>query len=628
MYHPASSAEEVPVYTMGVHYVTEPDEDRTIMLASKGIAADEPQTVTQAQWKVWSWAEYYADIKKVAKAMMHFGFKAHDSVNIIGFNSPEWHISNLGAIAAGGVAAGIYTTNLPDACQYISAHSKAKVVVVEGVPQLKKFLEIRDSLPELAAIVMYGAAVPDSDLQQRMDAQKPTELSTLIYTSGTTGPPKAVMLSHDNITWTCKCTIAHSPHLAKIDEHRIVSYLPLSHVAAQYLDIHLPMSFVSRGIKCYVAFARPDALKGSLKDTLQAIRPTIFFGVPRVWEKFQEAMKAVGATITGFKAKVSAWGKRLGARAYSAAQINNTNGRKPFFHFLANKLVFSKAKAALGLDKAILLFSGAAPISLTTLEYFGQLDIYIQEVYGMSENTGPHSGGQVDYFQAGTCGVLMPGVETKIEHVDGRDLDGEGEICMRGRHVMLGYMKDAEKTKAVIDSNGFLHTGDVGRIDPTTHILKITGRIKELIITAGGENIAPVPIEEAIKKLAPAVSNVMLVGDRQKYNCILVTLMLQDDGEGGFTDQIARASKTVSPDCKTVADVKKDPKWQAYLEAAVKAYNNGPTCVSNAQKVQKFMILNTDFSIPGGELTPTMKLKRDPVCKKYSKEIEAMYADS
>ncbi|KAK3251540.1 hypothetical protein CYMTET_39129 [Cymbomonas tetramitiformis] len=678
-YTPSTTA-QLPQYSTGVHFVTEPNETRPIVLSSEGPAAEAPVTVMQvlkeivagplkdtpalrqqkdpkespatAAWKIWSWSEYYADIIKVSKTLIHLGFQSHDCVNIIGFNSPEWHLANMGAIAAGGVAAGIYTTNLPDACKYISAHSNAKVVVVEGVAQLKKFLTIRDSLPSLAALVVYGEAVPDSaneagkvpvysweaflelgsavsetDVNARIDGQKPGDLCTLIYTSGTTGPPKAVMLSHDNVTWTQKGTILHSPHLLKEKKHAIVSYLPLSHIAAQSLDIHLPQTLARLGCECLVTFARPDALKGSLKDTLVASRPTLFFGVPRVWEKFAEGMKAVGATIKGTKAKISAWGKRLGAKGYDTAQLDTRRTRSPFGHAIASKLVFSKAKAALGLDRCMQLASGAAPISMTTLEYFGQLNIYIQEVYGMSENTGPHCAGKFDYFIAGTCGIVLPGVETKIDHVAGRDPEGEGEICMRGRHVMLGYMKDPEKTKAVIDAEGYLHSGDVGRVDPATGILKITGRIKELIITAGGENIAPVPIEEAIKKLVPAVSNVMLVGDRQKYNSVLITLMLQDDGEGGFTDKLVRASTTVSDASKTVAEAKNDPKWKEYIEAGIKAYNSGETCVSNAQKVQKFAILDSDFSIPGGELTPTMKLKRDIVCSKYESVISTLYAE-
>ena len=581
---------------------------------------------------------------------MALGVGRFESVSILGFNSPEWLLSNNGAIAAGGFAAGIYTTNEPPACKYIVDHCNARVIVVEGQKQLDKILAIRAELPKLAAIVVYGGdfdksandgvgpgtakvygwkefmtlgeSVSDADLQARIDDQKPGHCCTLIYTSGTTGNPKAVMISHDNVTWTTRANLDHQPAITT-GPLRVVSYLPLSHIAAQIVDIHSPMGGLLMGLPAEVHFARPDALKGSLKQTLIDAKPTVFFAVPRVWEKFAEAMQEVGKKTTGMKAVIKEWAKGLGRQMHAAAQVGSKRSN-PVFGFLARALL-KKAKAALGLQECRVFLSGAAPITLDTLNYFGSLTINIVEVYGMSENTGPQTCGKPSWFKAGTCGTTLPGVEIKIDHDPTRDKPGEGEVCFRGRHVMMGYMHNAEKTAETIDADGWLHSGDVGRVDPKTELLGITGRIKELIITAGGENIAPVPIEDRLKSLLPGISNVMMIGDKRKYNTCLITLrQVQDpDTDGGFLDKLFGNSTEVSAASTTVTAAKKDPKWQAYIQKAIDTYNK--EAVSNAQKIQKFAILDCDFSVPGNELTSTQKLKRGVVTEKFKAVIDGMY---
>ena len=306
-----------------------------------------------------------------------------------------------------------------------------------------------------------------------------------------------------------------------------------------------------RGLPSEIYFARPDALKGSLKQTLIDAKPTVFFAVPRVWEKFAEALQAVGKTTTGLKKTISTWGKGLGAQIHDASQVGSKRSH-PMFGFLAKKLVFSKIKAAIGLDQARLCISGAAPITLDTLNYFGSIGIHIVEVYGMSENTGPQTCGQNAYFKAGTCGRILPGVEIKIDHDPNRDKPGEGEVCFRGRHIMMGYMHAPDKTAETIDADGWLHSGDVGKVDGTSKLLGITGRIKELIITAGGENIAPVPIEDRLKSLMPGISNVMMIGDKKKFNTVLVTLRQKPDAENGFLNDLFGNSLEVSPASTTV----------------------------------------------------------------------------
>jgi long-chain-fatty-acid--CoA ligase ACSBG len=286
-------------------------------------------------------------------------------------------------------------------------------------------------------------------------------------------------------------------------------------------------------------------------------------------------------------------------------------------------LMFSKVAAGLGLDRAKQLFTGAAPIGQDTLRYFGALQLPVMELYGMSECTGPQTLSLVNYFKAGACGVSLPGTEIKIDHVAGRDREGEGEICFRGRHIMLGYMHNEAKTRETIDDLGFLHSGDVGRVG-SDGLLYITGRIKELIITAGGENIAPVPIEDIVKTNCPALSCVMMVGDQRKYNVCLVTLKTTPTADGGFTNQLTNEALAVSPGVTTVEEACACPVWTEYITAGIKATN--AVAVSNAQKIQKFKVLPVDFSVAGNELTPTLKLKRSTVSTKYASEIEKLYA--
>ena len=301
--------------------------------------------------------------------MISIGFEKADTVNIIGFNAPEWHFSNFGAVAAGGIAAGIYTTNGSDSCKYISKHSEAKVVVVEGVKQLEKYYSIAKDLPNLKALVVYGPdsipadvkdkvsvpvykfdeflkhgeSVSDSDLEARGDAQKPNEVTSLIYTSGTTGPPKAVMITHDNATWTADAQLSTMARPLDNNDH-IISYLPLSHIAAQMLDMFCPMA-----TGCQVWFAQPDALRGSLGATLKDVRPTIFFGVPRVWEKIYDKMQIVAKSSTGIKKKLSTFAKDQATQHWKANQFGSTEG-EPWFYSVAQVLL-GKVRVALGLDR-------------------------------------------------------------------------------------------------------------------------------------------------------------------------------------------------------------------------------------------------------------------------------------
>uniref|UniRef100_UPI00398E6EAA LOW QUALITY PROTEIN: long-chain-fatty-acid--CoA ligase ACSBG2-like n=1 Tax=Pristiophorus japonicus TaxID=55135 RepID=UPI00398E6EAA len=593
------------------------------------------------RWKKVTYQQYYDECRRAAKSFLQLGLQRFHGVGILGFNSPEWFIAHVGAILAGGLAVGIYATNSQEACKYVAHSCEANFLVVENNKQLQKILEIRSQLPQLKAIVQYkdelkdqdtdiyswkqfmelGNNITDADLDAIVNSQTANQCCLLIYTSGTTGNPKGVMLSHDNLTWSAN-TIGHMAGIRSVVEEKIVSYLPLSHIAAQMMDIWLPMKF---GAVTY--FAKPDALKGSLVDTLREVHPTAFLGVPRVWEKMEEKMKEAGASLSVMKRKITIWAKAKGLQ--TSYNIMNGDTTVPWGYSLANKLVYKKVRGALGLDRCTKCLTGAAPISKETLEFFLSLRIPLYELYGMSESSGPHTISYPGMFRITSCGKELLGCKSKI---DQPNQEGIGEICFWGRHVFMGYMNMKEQTKEALDAEGWLHSGDLGKHD-TDGFLYITGRIKELIITAGAENIAPVPIEDAVKNVLPIISNAMLVGDKKKYLCMLLTLKCIIDDETGLPlDELAPAVLTFCSQhgCPGVASVSqitsiKDPKFYNAIQAGINAVNKNAK--SNAQIIQKWIILEKDFTIVGGELGPTMKLKRGTVMKMYANEIEDLYLD-
>jgi long-subunit acyl-CoA synthetase (AMP-forming) len=559
-------------------------------------------------WRTYSWDEYRLQSRQVARALMAVGTPAGAGVCIIGYNCPEWFLADVGAIYAGAVPAGIYTTSSPEQCLYIAGHCEASVVFVEDQEQLAKFLAVRDRLPALKALVLMqgeagaagvytwerflelGIAVPERELEQRIASQSADAVATLIYTSGTTGTPKGVMLSHDNLTWTAHTAIGL---IGAQDGDHVVSYLPLSHIAEQIASLHGPMAFGA----C-VSFAES---MDRLGEALREVRPHYFLAVPRVWEKIQERIMAAGARNPPLKKKIAAWARRQGLVGGYASQQHVA--RSPLY-LLANALVFRKVRAQLGLDRARILVTSAAPISRDTLEFFLSLGLPICEVYGMSECTGPATASLPTRYRTGKAGFVLPGAELKIAE--------DGEICMRGRHVFKGYFKDPAATAEALDADGWLHSGDIGVID-AQGFLQITDRKKDLIITAGGENIAPALVEGYLKGI-PVVSQAVVIGDRQRYLSVLLTLN---------RDRIpvdAQACGSSACDPETAAC---DEKFLHFLQRQIDGVN---ARLARVQAVKRFRIIPKEFTIEGGELTPTMKVKRKVVTEKYRKEIEQLYS--
>ena len=550
-------------------------------------------------WRPTSWKQFADQIRTAARALITLGFQPGDKVALLGFNRPEWVIFNHAAMAAGGAGAGIYTTCSPEEVQYIVDHSESLAVLVEDEHQYRKIEARRAEMPRLKWIVTMrgcpkisapdvlsweellakGEATPASTLDERIDRLQQDELATLIYTSGTTGPPKGVMLSHKNLAWTAR---AMTDIGAGRDSDCCLSYLPLSHIAEQMATIHMPATVGSS-----VYFAESI---DKVPDDLKEVQPTIFFGVPRIWEKFHAGVSAKLRQAEGAKKALVDWTRQV-CTAVSAKRCRGEpiGPLLELQYRLADKLVLSKLKPALGLGRARLCISGAAPIARDVIEFFASLDILVHEIYGQSEDNGPTSFNLPGRTKFGSVGVALPGVNVKIAE--------DGEILVKGPNVFLGYYKEPQATaETLID--GWLHSGDLGAFD-AEGFLTITGRKKEIIITAGGKNIAPKNIEAAIKE-SPLVSEAVVIGDRRKYLVALITL--DETATGG------RSSTELEPELQRVID-------------GVNAK------LARVEQVKRFSILPRQFTIETGELTPTLKIKRKVVSSNFAKEIEALYAD-
>ena len=574
-----------------------------------GAYSDRPalRVKRNGDWQATTWREYRDRVRLAARGFMALGLERRECITILGYNCPEWFIADLGAIAAGGIPAGIYTTNTPEQCRYIAAHCDARIAVVENAEQLAKFRAVRHELPALRAIVQMqgepdgddalawrqllemGARVPEAELGDRLAEQHPEDVCTLIYTSGTTGAPKAVMLTHDNITWT----VDSSRGLVGIGpDDDALSYLPLSHIAEQITGLHGPMA---AGTCTWFA----ESIE-KLGDSLREVRPHYFVAPPRVWEKIQEKMEAAGAKNPPIKKRIVRRARRVGLAAGYASQRGSA---RPFLYSLADRLVFSKVRRQLGLDRARILITSTAPISRATLEFFLSLGLPICEVYGMSECTGPATVSLPSRYRTGKAGFALTGTEMRIAD--------DGEICMRGRHVFKGYYKDPVGTAEALDEDGWLHSGDIGEFD-VEGFLQITDRKTEIIITAGGENIAPQIIEGYLTSIN-VVSQAVVIGDRRRYLSVLLTL---------DPEKIPTVASVTGSPARDPASAAECEKFAAYLQHEIDAVNQR---LARVQTVKRFAVIPGELTIEGGELTPTMKVRRNVVLEKYADLIEELY---
>jgi len=641
-----------------------------------------PPSAPVEEWKTWTFSQYYQDSRNVAKGFLKLGAVRYDGVNILGFNSPEWFMAEVGAMMMGGLAAGVYPSDTPDQIKFKTSLADGAVAVVDNKASFDKYAQVVDDLPYLKAIVTWeypeaedlkradgsvvkvltwddlielGKTGSDEELDKLSEATQPGNAAALVFTSGTTGNPKAVMLSHDNLVAEGfnvlkRGILKFSADVNRVE--RIISYLPLSHVAGMMVDVISPVVATAYG-KSFVTvhFARPYDLKaGTIGVRLKAVRPTFFLGVPRVWEKIAEKLKAVGAQTKGLKKSLSTWAKSHALYHQKNCEVGGSGATG--WGFTAASLLLNKIKEALGLNECHFMLSGAAPLTIETLEYFAALGININEVYGMSESSGSVTWSTDECHKWGSIGYEMEGTEVKVFQIDadGSKKEAEpaenwaqppessqGELCFRGRQIMMGYLANPKlgedhvaemkkKNAEAIDENGWMHSGDKGSRG-NNNMFQITGRYKELIITAGGENVAPVPIESALKQNCPAISNAMMVGDKRKFNTVLLTLKaIGATGELPGSDDLEDIAKIV-PGVNKISEAVESPEYiKAITDAIIKTCKDGSVCPSNASKIQKFSILKQDFSVETGEITPSLKLKRSVVAEKHASLIDKLYS--
>ena len=566
-------------------------------------------------WVTNTWAEYWESVRRVGKGLIALGLQPEDCVAIVGANRRDWVICQHGINAAQGIPAPLYTTLLPEQMAYIVGNAQSKIVVCDDETQLNKFLSITEAespiehivtmddlgstdprVITLDALMAKGDLISDSELEARLDAVKMDDVALLIYTSGTTGLPKGAMLTHRGIDLIANAVAEVFPSLIET-KTRNVSYLPLCHAAEQGMTNFAGLITQAETYYC--------GDLSQIKDYLMEVHPTIFLAVPRVWEKFEAALRGKLAEATGIKAKLASWARRTELEAFKQEAAT---GRPvtSFSRNLANKLVISKIKDALGLDQLQVALSGAAPLSVSTLEFFASIGLPIHEGYGMTETTAFASVQPYGKLRFGTIGKPLPGVEAKIAD--------DGEIMLKGINMVKGYLRLPEKTAELYDDDDWMHTGDLGAIDDDGYI-SITGRKKDLIITAGGKNVAPAEMEGYLQAI-PGVGQAVVVGDRQPYLSALIVLDPEALPELEVASQISGLS-----DVETAA---RNPEVKRYIEQEMQEVCNKK--VARYQTIKKIQILPTVFSVDGGELTPTLKVKRNIVNEKYSSEISAFYA--
>ncbi|MBP9143013.1 MAG: long-chain fatty acid--CoA ligase [Thermoanaerobaculia bacterium] len=571
-------------------------------------------------WVTTSWRDYCDQIFCAAAGFVELGVVPGTGLAILSANRPEWAIADLAAIAAGAIPTGIFVTNTPEQCAYVLDHTEATVAVADNSEALAKLLAARGGAPRLRTIVLFdegevetsaataataghpeivtwrrllelGAAAGKKIVADRLAEQRPDDVATLIYTSGTTGSPKGVELTHRNLVWTAWCgaheTIRMNP------EDRQLSYLPLAHIAEQMLTLHLPLQH--GGCTFYVA-----ALD-RVPEALREVRPTIFFAVPRVWEKLQSAVEKASSEAPPLRRRLLSWARRKALAAGYAAQRGEAVG---FGAALADRLVLGKVRAKLGLHRVRHAASAAAPISLGTLEFFLSLGVPIFEIYGLSETSGPGTISTPGRFRTGSVGPAMPGVEIRLA--------ADGEIQMRGPNIFRGYRKDPQATASAIDADGWFHTGDIGELSQDG-FLRITDRKKELLVTSGGKKIAPAPIENRLREIE-GVAHAVLLGEQRNYVAALLTL--------DPTALPTLAGRLGSP-ARSIVDGARCPLLRAFFGSEIERVNGE---LARYESVRKFEVLPTEFTVDGGELTPTLKLKRKVVRQKFAARIEEIYS--
>jgi len=553
-----------------------------------------------------TWREYADRVRRIAGGLAALGLRRGDTVALMMVNRPEFHLCDTAVLHLGATPFSVYNTLSPDQIAYLFSNAENRVVIceeqfAERVAGVEHVVCV-DGKPEgtITLSELEEMGDPDFDFEAAWRAVGPDDVLTLIYTSGTTGPPKGVETTHGNMLAQLRATAGMLP-VRQGD--RIPSYLPSAHVADRWLSHYQGMA-LGLQVTCV---PDPRAVAAALPD----VRPTVWGAVPRVWEKIMAALQSRFDQEPDPQRKQGIqWAIDVGRRKVQAEQaaIAGT-GPGPDDALLAeyakaDEAVLSKIRQQLGLDQVRWSIAGAAPTPVEVLEFFGAIGLPISEVWGMSELSCLGTINPPDRNKIGTVGVAVPGLELRAAE--------DGELLCRGPLVMRGYRKDPEKTAEAIDSDGWLHTGDVVEIDDEGYV-KIVDRKKELIINAAGKNMSPANIESKLKSSSPLIGQAVAIGDRRPYNTALI--VLDPDACAAWAAQHALGDSSA-------ATLAKDEGVQAAVAEGVARANEQ---LARVEQIKSFTVLPVDWEPGGDELTPTMKLKRKPIAEKYAADIEALY---
>lgn len=576
----------------------------------------------EGTWLDITWNEMNDMVHNLAYFLLSIGVEKGDKVGLFSPNRWEWHLTALAINSIGAVDVPIYATNSAEESEYILSNSDSKICFVGTEDHLKRILSIRSKLAGMKEIIVFDepSEKPENVLtltdalksgegnqkkevfETRLANIDPGDLATLIYTSGTTGNPKGVMLTHNNYVSNVRNTLSEmrDPKTGKdllTKEDLYLSFLPLSHSLERTAGFH---GALWSGAK--TAFA--ESIE-KLLDNFQEVRPTIIISVPRIYEKVHAGILAKVANAPGLKKKIFNFAMRQAAK--NLPFVCRDLPRRGFFAFkyrLADKLVLSKLKDTLGMDKLRFAISGGAPLSQSDAEFFIGMGFKILEGFGLTETTPITNFNRPWFIKPATVGQPIP--ETTVK------LSDEGEILIKGPQVMAGYYKNDEATREAITPDGFFRTGDIGIIDEDG-CLKITGRIKDIIVTAGGKNISPQNIEGSIKE-SRFVEQIGIIGDKRKYLSALVV--------PAFPELEAWAKEKGIP-FNSRDDLVNNEEAKKLIKSEIDAHTSQ---FARVEQIRRFTLLNSEWTQDTGELTPTQKVKRKVISEKYAKEIDEMYA--
>ncbi|MRD49461.1 AMP-binding protein [Caenimonas koreensis DSM 17982] len=570
-------------------------------------------------WRAWTWDQTAEAVREMAGGLMHLGFKPGDTASILSNTIIEWVLADIAILSCGGVSNGIYPTDAASQVQYLCEDSHTSILFVEDDEQLDKALEVRAQLPGITKIVVfdmeglrdlnddgvislaqlrelgraYNAQQP-GELMQRVKAVKPDDLAILVYTSGTTGRPKGAMHKHSGLVYTVR---GYNTLVAQDERDERMCFLPLCHIAermgGEYFSLYTAskLNFVEN----------PETVPENVRE----IAPTVFTAVPRVWEKFYSAVMIALKEAGPVQQAAYAWSIGVGTEIADKVLAGQPIDSFLKFKFtLARRLALDNVRKLIGIHRARFLVTGAAPIAPDLVKWYLALGVPMLEVWGMTESCGAATGVPATRIKPGSIGPAANYNEVKLDPVT-------KEILVRGGNVFAGYLNQPEKTAETIDADGWLHTGDVGEVDDEG-FFRIVDRMKDIIITAGGKNVTPSEIENELK-FSPYITDAVVIGDKLPY----LTLIVMIDQEN-----VEKFAQDNDVPFSNYASLTKSPQVQELIQGEIDRVN---AKFARVEQIKKFFLLDTQLSAEDEELTPTMKLKRKLVEKKYAPQIEAMY---